>query len=74
LHGNIAWQGDRVAGYLLSAIQRLYECSEERYFELMRESYSMVFDVDDTRKQSYGAYFDRRRPLSLGTMKPVSPG
>jgi hypothetical protein len=57
--------------YLLWALQRLYELREDRYFETMKDFYSLIIDIDDTRRHEYGEYFNQGNPLNLSSIKPL---
>lgn len=57
--------GLQAVDYCLWALQRLYEKREERYLEFIWPQVSLVHDVDDTRQKPYGAYYDKRKPLTL---------
>lgn len=58
----------QVADYYLWALQRLYERREERYVELLSKSFRAVRDLDDTRKNQYGVYYTRKKPLILAAL------
>ena len=55
--------------YFLWALQRLYERRESRYWEFVRRSASLVIDVDDTRQNEYGEYYNKRQPLTLAALE-----
>jgi hypothetical protein len=55
----------QVADYCLWALQRLYERSEDRFFNLLAPKIGLIHDVDDTRKSGAGAYYTRSNPLTL---------
>jgi len=59
----------QAADYFLWAIQRLYEKQEERFVAALREAISLVIDVDDPRHAPKGAYYNRRRPLTLAAVQ-----
>lgn len=63
------YAGLQAVDYFLWALQRLYEREEERYLEFVWPQVSLVHDVDDTRHKPYGAYYDKRRPLTLAACK-----
>jgi hypothetical protein len=63
------YAGLQAVDYFLWALQRLYEKREERYLEFIWSNVSLVHDVDDTRQKPYGAYYDKRRPLTLATFE-----
>ena len=56
--------------YFLWALFRLYEKQEDRYFNFIRDMFSLVVDIDDTRNRNYGEYYDNHRNiLSLEKMR-----
>lgn len=61
----------QAADYILWALQRLYEKREDRYIEYVWPIYRLVHDVDDTRDQKYGAYYNKKNPIELGKLKPL---
>lgn len=65
--------GLQAVDYFLWALQRLYERREERYIQMLWPLCSVVIDVDDTRRARYGAYYTKRKPLSLAAIRKV-PG
>ncbi len=50
--------------YFLWALQRLYEQGEDRYWEFVRAKAQLVYDIDDTRQNSYGVYYTPANPLT----------
>jgi hypothetical protein len=65
--------GLQVADYFLWALQRLYERHEDRYVAFLWESFSLVHDLDDTRRASYGEYYTKKRPLTRAALQEL-PG
>ena len=61
--------GLQAADYFLWALQRLYERDEERYWQYVWPSVSLVHDVDDTRENTYGEYYTQRNPLTAARRK-----
>jgi hypothetical protein len=55
--------------YFLWALQRLYEKREDRYWQFVWPSVRLVWDVDDTRRNSYGEYYTRRNALRLDVLQ-----
>jgi len=66
--------GLQAVDYFLWALQRLYERGENRYWEYIAEKVGLVYDVDDTRENEYGAYYTKRNPLTLEECKKIEPG
>jgi hypothetical protein len=56
--------GLQAVDYFLWALQRLYEKDEDRYWETVRARVKVVYDRDDTRTASYGAYYTPENPLT----------
>ena len=61
--------GLQVIDYYLWALQRLCECGEDRYFELLRPNYRLIMDLDDKRRHRYGEWYSDSNPLTLRRMK-----
>lgn len=61
--------GLQVADYYLWALQRLYERSEDRYFELLRPGFRLIMDLDDKRNRGYGQWYSDSNPLELGKIE-----
>jgi hypothetical protein len=66
--------GLQVADYLLWAVQRLYSAGEDRFFNAVSETFSLVHDIDDTRSKNYGVFYTARNPLRLDTVLPLATG
>jgi len=66
--------GLQAADYFLWSLQRFYERREDRYVELLWNSFRLVHDLDDTRKTPYGVYYTRKKPLTLAAWDNDSPG
>lgn len=62
----------QVIDYLLWPIYRLYEKQESRYFDYMVDKYSLIKDIDDTRKHATGEYYNRRQRITLEKIMPVN--
>jgi hypothetical protein len=65
--------GVQAADYFLWALQRLYERHEDRYVAYLWDSFSLVHDLDDTRRAHYGEYYTRKRPLTRAALQEL-PG
>ena len=68
-----AYAGLPAVDYLLWALQRLYERSEDRYVELLWPAFRLVHDLDDTRQARYGVYYSQKKPLKLAALEDL-PG
>ncbi len=66
--------GLQAVDYFLWSLQRFYERREDRYIELLWNSFRLVHDLDDTRKTPYGVYYTRKKPLTLAALDNDSPG
>jgi len=62
--------GLQVIDYYLWALQRMYEKGEDRFFELVKNDYRLIMDLDDTRNKQYGEYYSDSNMLSLKKLKP----
>jgi hypothetical protein len=60
--------GLQVADYLMWALQRCYERREDRFVELLWQAFRLVHDVDDTRRAQYGAYYTKKKPLTVAAL------
>ncbi|MCX7607711.1 MAG: DUF3800 domain-containing protein [Anaerolineales bacterium] len=56
--------GLQAVDYFLWALQRLFERGEERYVCFLWKHFSLVHDIDDTREDKYGRYYDKTHPLT----------
>jgi Protein of unknown function (DUF3800) len=61
--------GLQAVDYYLWAIQRIYEKLDESYFNIVTSGYSLILDLDDTRKNPYGVYYDKGKPLTLDEVR-----
>ena len=61
--------GLQAVDYFLWALQRLYEREEDRYWEFVRDKVKLVYDMDDTREQPFGMYYNPKNPLTLAAHK-----
>jgi hypothetical protein len=63
--------GLRAVDYFLWALQRFYEgapdSSDDRYWEFVRSKAVLIYDIDDTRANSYGRFYTRKQPLTRAT-------
>jgi hypothetical protein len=66
--------GLQAVDYFLWSLQRFYERKEDRYLELLWNSFRLVHDLDDTRKTPYGVYYTRKKPLKLAALDNDAPG
>lgn len=60
--------GLQVVDYFLWALQRLYEKGEDRYIELLWPKIHCVWDIDDMRGGSDGAYYTKEKPLNAASL------
>jgi len=61
--------GLQAVDYFMWSLQRFYEQHEERYIELLWPAFHLVYDLDDTRKNAYGRYYTKKRPLTLAALE-----
>ncbi|MEK6677714.1 MAG: DUF3800 domain-containing protein [Planctomycetota bacterium] len=64
----------QAADYFLWALQRLFEKKESRFWDFIGPKVSLVYDIDDVRRNEYGEYYNRRRPLTLEAIEERMPG
>ena len=64
--------GLQVVDYYLWALQRLYERSEDRFFNLLSDNYKLTMDLDDRTTKDYGEWYSASNPLSLEKILPVT--
>jgi hypothetical protein len=64
-----AQPGLQAVDYYNWALQRFYERREERYMEYLWSSFRLVMDIDDLHQQRYGAYYTKRKPLTLAALE-----
>jgi len=65
--------GFQAVDYFLWALQRFYERREDRYLEYLWDSFRLVHDLDDTRKNPYGVYYTKKEPLTLAALDDDLP-
>lgn len=63
--------GLQAVDYFLWALQRLYERREERYVEYLWPKFRLVQDVDDIRAAKYGAYYTKKKPLTIAALEEL---
>lgn len=61
----------QVIDYHLWALYRYIVNREERYFDLLRDNYKLIMDLDDTRQFAHGAKYRKSNPLTIQKMMPV---
>jgi hypothetical protein len=66
--------GFQAADYFLWSLQRFYERREDRYLDLLWNSFRLVHDLDDTRTTRYGVYYTQKKPLTLAALEKDLPG
>ncbi len=57
--------GLQIIDYYLWTLQRMYERKEDRFFNLLRENFSLIIDLDDKRNNEYGEYYSKRNAISI---------
>jgi hypothetical protein len=65
--------GLQAVDYFLWALQRLYERGDDRYVKFIWPLCSVVEDIDD-RRNRYGFYYTKKRPLSLAALSEARRG
>lgn len=64
--------GLQIIDYYLWALNRLYEKNDDSYFNLLKDDYKLIIDVDDTRKHPFGEHYNSSHPISLIKIKKDS--
>lgn len=64
----------QAADYYLWALQRLYERREDRYFEYLKDAYSLIQDISNTKHAPYGEYYTKKKPLTLAAINEFYNG
>ncbi|HCU25214.1 MAG TPA: hypothetical protein DF383_09360 [Deltaproteobacteria bacterium] len=54
---------------ICSAVQRIYERQENRYWEFVQKKFRRIIDLDDKRLKDYGVYYDDKNLLTLEKIK-----
>lgn len=62
--------GLQVVDYYLWALQRVYERSEDRFFNYARPVYRLIMDLDDKTNNEYGEWYSDASPLTLEKIMP----
>lgn len=60
--------GLQLIDYYLWALQRMYERKEDRFFNLLKDNFSLIIDLDDKRRNEYGEYYSSRNQLTIKKM------
>ncbi|WP_459555158.1 DUF3800 domain-containing protein [Lacunimicrobium album] len=60
--------------YFLWCLQRLIERNEARFWDIVVDKVSLVYDIDDLRRTEYGEYYSRKRPLTFEEFSKREPG
>lgn len=66
--------GLQVIDYYLWALQRCYERSEARFFNVLQSDYRLIMDIDDTRNRPYGEWYKDSNILTLEKIKKPDKG
>lgn len=51
---------------------RLYNFSDDSYFNLLKDDYKLIIDLDDKKNHEYGEYYSKYNPISLEKIKGES--
>lgn len=62
----------QIIDYCLWALQRLYEKQEDVYFNIIKDKFKLILDVDDKRKSPAGAHYHKRNILTLENINGTS--
>lgn len=50
----------------------MYDKDDDSYFNLLKDDYKLIIDMDDTRNNKYGEYYDNKHPITLDKIRKVS--
>ena len=65
--------GLQIIDYYLWALHRFYNYEDDSYFNLLKDDFKLIIDLDDKRHHAYGEYYDRKyNPISLNKIKGAS--
>lgn len=64
--------GLQIIDYYLWALHRLYNFSDDSYFNLLKDDYKLIIDLDDKKNHKYGEYYSKYNPISLEKIKGES--
>ncbi|MGV7929273.1 MAG: DUF3800 domain-containing protein [Spirochaetota bacterium] len=56
--------GLQAIDYFLWALKRMFENNEDRFLQYLWPGVSLIHDIDDTRENRYGRYYNKKRPLT----------
>jgi len=59
----------QVTDYCLWAVQRFYECGQDRFLSYIWPKVKLIQDIDDLRNRTYGEYYDQKNPISETAIK-----
>ena len=62
----------QIIDYCLWALQRLYEQKEDAYFNIIKDKFKLIIDIDDKRKSGAGTHYCLRNRISLENINEVS--
>ncbi len=65
--------GLQIIDYYLWALHRFYSYNDDSYFNLLKDDFKLIIDLDDKRNHKYGEYYDHKsKPISLEKVKGAS--
>lgn len=64
--------GLQIIDYYLWALQRLYNFEDDSYFNLLKDDFKLIIDLDDKRNHQYGEYYSKYNPISVEKIKGAS--
>jgi len=66
IHGTPShYIGLQIIDYYLWALKKLYEDSESEFFEIVRDKFKFIIDLDDTRNKPYGEYYCQSNKITV---------
>lgn len=57
--------GLQIIDYLLWSLFQVFNRHDDKYFQLVKNKFSLILDLDDKRISEYGTHYDKTMPLDL---------
>jgi len=62
----------QIIDYCLWALQRMYELKDDTFFNMIKDKFSFILDVDDKTGSLAGRHYWRKNPISLAKISEAS--
>lgn len=66
--------GLQIIDYYLWALQRMLEKEDDTYFNILKDDYKLIVDMDNQLIHPYGEYYDNKHPFTLDKLKMQERG